>query len=245
MKHAIIFKTLWKERKDALPSQKEIAQKLNMDESFFSRFLQGKQDIKSYMFLDLVRAMPADFQIEYWRRVARELKLVGLPPFSFDLAKEEEDTTFSEIVAIVKGLGIDIKMLDEMLDDVPKASQVSIPSIMMMNNFLVTIAGYKLTEMIQKCVEEKTEDRLKEKMKFLCLQKIDWEIFQEMVKGDRYPQSKREVEELKMLVDTPDRGMTEKYSLFDWVGIFLIFDRQIQGVHFPFSKSRSNPENKL
>lgn len=247
MKHGIIFKTLWQERKATLPSQKEIAQKLNIDQSFFSRFLKGKQDIRTHIFLDLVRAMPGDFQIEYWRRIAEELEMVGLPPFSFYHAKDRDnpDTTVAEIAEIIKGLGIDVQTLKELLKDIPRAVQASIPSIIMMNNFVSTVAGYKLTEMIRKCVEGKTEAELRAQMEFLCLQEIDWERFQDAIAGDRYPQTKLEIQELKMLVDPPHSGVEEKYSFFEWMGVFLMFDRQLEGYRSHFAPATEQQENQL
>ncbi|MBP0017369.1 MAG: helix-turn-helix transcriptional regulator [Cyanobacteria bacterium SBLK] len=244
MKHGIIFKTLWQERKSTLPSQKEIARKLDIDQSFFSRFLKGKQDIRTHIFLDLVRAMPEDFQIEYWRRIAEELEMVGLPPFSFYHAKDRgnPDTTIAEIV---KGLGIDVKMLKELLKDIPKAVQASIPSIIIMNNFVSTIAGYKLTEMIRICVEGKTEKELKARIEFLCLQEINWERLQDAIAGNRYPQTKLEIQELKILVDPPYSGVEEKYSFFEWMGVFLMFDRQLEGYRSPFAPATEQPENQL
>ncbi len=114
MKHATIFKTLWREKKDKLPSQKEIAKQLQWDESFFSRFLLGKQDVKSELFLQLVAAMPKDFQIEYWTRVAKELELFGLPPSPRSGGREG---TTEEMQAIADRFESTVVALRRALDD--------------------------------------------------------------------------------------------------------------------------------
>lgn len=231
MKCPIIFQTLWQEKWQELPSPKAIASQLNWDKSSISGFLQEKQELRPHLFLELVAQMPVDFKLEYWRRIAKEVELITSPSSLYCQGQNKEYVVerMTEILEIVKALGINVKKLLELLEDIPKAVQASIPSIMMINNCVAMEAGQELIKMIRHCVEGKTTTELKEQMEFICPQEINWEILQEMLKGKRYPQSKIEVQELKMLVDPPKRGVTEKYSIFKWMGVFGVFDRTIQG----------------
>lgn len=156
MKHAIIFKALWKEKKRELPSQKEVASSLNWDESFFSRFLLGKQDVKTELFLKLVATMPADFQIEYWTRVAKELELAGLPP-SPDNRRDErscpeigeweggrgDEQAEQRIQVIADRFSVSVEKFRDLLDSMQQA---------------LTEKGAKLTDPRGKLTDENIEE---------------------------------------------------------------------------------------
>lgn len=72
----------------------------------------------------------------------------------------------------------------------------------------------RFTGMMAECIAGKSEEMLKARMEKVYLQELNWEVFQAIASGIRQPQSPREVEEIKAIVDPDIPG---KYSLSEWL----------------------------
>lgn len=74
----VIFKSLLvsdKMKSEKILSQREIAERLGIDESFLSKFLAGKRNFKDEMLIKLIGLMPSSFQIEYLKQISIQYKL--------------------------------------------------------------------------------------------------------------------------------------------------------------------------
>ncbi|MBP0017438.1 MAG: hypothetical protein J7647_07760 [Cyanobacteria bacterium SBLK] len=76
------------------------------------------------------------------------------------------------------------------------------------------ITENRFMEMIGECMVGKSEEMLKAQMRKVYLKELNWEVFQAIASGIRQPQSPREVEEIKTIVDPELPG---KYSLSEWL----------------------------
>lgn len=88
------------------------------------------------------------------------------------------------------------------------------------------VADNRFTEMIAECVAGKSEEVLKAQMEKVYLQNVNWEVFQAIASGKRQPQSPREVEEIKMIVDPELPG---KYSLSEWLHVYCFGILRVNG----------------
>ncbi|MBP0018033.1 MAG: helix-turn-helix transcriptional regulator [Cyanobacteria bacterium SBLK] len=74
-KHVKIIRSLWLKHKKSLPTQKEMAERLNIDESRLSRFMQGRGHLRDGELFGFLQELPHPQRWECWCALGRMLEI--------------------------------------------------------------------------------------------------------------------------------------------------------------------------
>ncbi|MBP0021081.1 MAG: hypothetical protein J7647_26455 [Cyanobacteria bacterium SBLK] len=226
MKHKTIFRALFEERRSTVVKNEALVRSLNWDESFLLEFLAGTQDVENEMFFKRVLAtMPVDFQIAYWQQISRELKQVTLASVS-NTEGQEKERPEERMNAIAEKVEVSVEELKLLLDEMPVLLEESMNKPFI-NELVSEVAWRKIEAMMAICLEDKTEELLRERAKEIKPRYLPWETFQDIIQGNRLLLHMREVEELKVYIDyeLPDR-----YSILEWANVFMHFNQDLRSL---------------
>lgn len=226
MKHKTIFRTLFEQRRLTIVNNEALARSLNLDESVLLEFIAGTQDIENEFFFKRVLAtMPVDFQIAYWQQISRELKQINLTSVS-NAEGREQDRPEERVSAIAEKIGVDVEELKLLLDEMPVLLEESMNKPFI-NELVSEVAWRKIEAMMAICLEDKTEEMLRERAEFIKPRYLPWETFQDIIQGNRPLLHLKEVEDLKLYIDY---NLPDRFSMLEWANAFIHFNQDLRSL---------------